>query len=145
MDLDEFREYLLTEVSVWAAADRNFTHSSFVDVAAGLLEDAGEVSDFESCYFRGTGPRRRSLAVDGFAFDDADDSLRLFVAEPSLDADVPTFGQTEARSWFGRLRAFTEEAFAGSIQEDRDPSTPEWGSRPKSCVDATASPASART
>lgn len=127
MELGEFREYLLTETSVWAAADRNFRHSSFVDVVVQLLEDAGEVSDFEPCYYRGTGSHRRSLAIDGFAFDDVDDSVRLFVAEPSLEHELPTFGQTEARTWFGRLRAFVEEAFDGTIREESDPSTPEWG------------------
>ena len=127
MDLAEYRNYMMTEVSVWAAADLNFKHSSFVDVAAGLLEDAGEVSNFEPCYYRGTGSHRRSLAVDGFAFDDADDSVRLFVADPSLETAIPSFGQTEARTWFARLRAFVEEAFDGTIQQEADPSTPEWG------------------
>src|SRR5690606_20319513 len=106
--------------------DQNFRHSSFVDVVVGMLEDAGEVSDFESCYYRGIGARRRTVAIDGFAFDDADDSLRLFLAEPLLADDPSTLGQTEARLWFGRLKSFVEEAFEGRIQEDRDPSSPEW-------------------
>lgn len=126
MDLTEFRDYLLNEVNVWAAADRNFRHSSFVDVLVGQLEEAGEVSDFESCYYRGTGAHRRLVEIDGFAFDDADSSLRLFLADPSLAPEMPTFGQAEARTLFGRLRAFVEEAFDGSIQADRDPSSPEW-------------------
>jgi hypothetical protein len=95
-------------------------------VAAELLQDAGEISNFESCYFRGTGHRRRALAVDGFAFDDADDSLRLVVAEPSLETDAPMLGLPDARAVFGRLRAFVEEAFSGEVQEASDPSSPEW-------------------
>lgn len=126
MDINEFRDYLLTEVNVWAAADRNFRHSSFVDVVIGLLEQAGEVSDFESCYYRGTGSHRRAVGIDGYAFDDADSSLRLFLADPGLNYPMPSFGQTEARSMFARLRAFVEEAIDGSIQADRDPSSPEW-------------------
>jgi hypothetical protein len=126
VDTNEFRNYLLTEVDVWAAADRNFRHSSFVDVAVGLLVDAGEVSDFEPCYYRGTGSHRRGVEIDGFAFDEADASVRLFLADDSLAPEMPTFGQTEARAAFGKLRAFVEEAFEGSIQKDRDPSSPEW-------------------
>ncbi len=127
MDLAEFRAYLQTEISVWAAADRNFTHSSFVDVMVGYLEDAGEVADFESCYYRGKGFRGRSVEMDGFAFDDADESLRLFLAAPTFLVDPPNLGLVEARSMFGRLRAFVDEAFEGRIREDRDPSSPEWG------------------
>lgn len=127
MDLDEFREYLHTEVSVWAAADKNFLHFSFVDVVVPYLEDAGEVSDFEACYYRGKGARNRSVAVDGFAFDDADDSLRLFIAAPSLTDAPTTLGMVDARVQFGQLQAFIEEALQGRIREDRDPSSPEWG------------------
>ena len=127
MDLSEFRSFLLTEVSVWAAADRNFLHSSFVDVVVPYLEDAGVVADFETCYYRGTGARRRAVAIDGFAFDDADDSLQLFLAETELTESPPNLGLVDARALFGRLRAFVEEAFEGRIREDRDPSSPEWG------------------
>lgn len=127
MDLNEFRDYLLSEVDIWAAADRDFRHTSFVNVVADMLADVGEVSDFEPCYYRGVGKRRRALEIDGFAFDDADGSVRLFVADPSLGADMETFGQTEANTLFGRLRAYIEEAFDGSIEDERDYSFPETG------------------
>lgn len=128
MDLNEFRDYLLSEVDVWAAADRDFRHTSFVNVVADMLADAGEVSDFEPCYYRGVGKRRRAVEVDGFAFDDADGSARLFLADPSpVGVEVETFGQTEANVLFGRLRAFAEEAFDGTIEDERDYSFPETG------------------
>src|SRR3954447_2954525 len=128
MDLNEFRDHLLSEVDVWAAADHDFRHASFVNVVADLLADAGEVSDFEPCYSRGIGKRRRAVEIDGFAFDDADGSARLFLADPSaVGAGVETFGQTEANTLFGRLRAFAEEAFDGSIEDERDYSFPETG------------------
>jgi AIPR protein len=127
MDVGEFRANLISEVNVWATADQNFRHSSFVEIAVRYLEDAGEVADFESCYFRGIGARRRALAVDGFAFDGADGSLRLFLADASLAAETPSLTQTEATALFGRLRAFAEEAFSGRIEEDIDPSSPAWG------------------
>src|SRR5436853_3407028 len=125
MDLNEFRDYLLSEVDVWASADHDFRHASFVNVVADMLADAGEVSDFEPCYYRGVGARRRAVEIDGFAFDDADGSARLFLADPSLGTDMPTFGQTEANALFGRLKAFVEEAFDGSIEDERDYSFPE--------------------
>lgn len=124
MDLDEFREFLLNEVRAWAATDRNFTHSSFVELAIGYLEEAGEVADFEPCYYRGVGARRRTLAIDGYSFDDVDGSLRLFLAHPALEEPMPTLTQTEARAQLGRLRAVAEEAIEGRLAADVDPSTP---------------------
>jgi AIPR protein len=125
MDLLEFRDYLLSEVDVWAAADHDFRHSSFVNVVAERMADAGEVSDFEACYYRGIGARRRAVEIDGFAFDDVDGSARLFLADPSLAPTMPSLGRTEAETLFKRLRAFVEEALDGSIQAERDVSFPE--------------------
>jgi hypothetical protein len=133
--VEEFRSDLISEVSVWASADSNFLYSSFVNVLIGYLEDAGEVSDFEHCYFRWSAPGKRSLSIDGFAFDAADGSLRLFLAAPSPGAlhetsspgAPPVLTQTDARRLFGTLRAFAEEALEGHLARDRDPSSPEWG------------------
>lgn len=127
MDVDEFRQFLLNEIGAWAESDRNFTHASFVDVAIGYLEEAGEVADFETCYYRGVGSRRRALAIDGYAFDDADGSLRLFLAEPALASPTPTLTQSESKSLFGHLRAVVEDAVAGRLISDVDPSTPIFG------------------
>jgi hypothetical protein len=124
MDLNEFRQEFLNETAAWAESDKNFRHASFVDVAVRSLEEAGEVADFEPCYYRGTGLRRRALAIDGYAFDDADGSLRLFLADPALDEPVPTLTQSDARGLFARLRAVTEEAIEGRLATLVDPSTP---------------------
>jgi len=125
MDLTEFRENFLNETLVYASSDRNFRHSSFVNVALEYLQDAGEVADFQECYFRGrgSGPGRPALALDGYAFDEADASLRVFVAEPSFTTSAETLTRTEASSLVGRLRAFLVEAITGKL--DLEVSTPE--------------------
>jgi hypothetical protein len=69
MQLDEYRNEFLEDIRARASVAANFTHNEFVDVCAELLGEAEELSDFESCYFRGSGSRNRSLAVDGFAQD----------------------------------------------------------------------------
>jgi hypothetical protein len=123
MDLNEFRQDLLSQTAAWAAADFNFSHSAFVEVAIRYLEEAGEVADFEPCYYRGTGTRRRALAIDGYAFDEADGSMRLFLADATLGTEPTTLTQTDARSLFGRLRAFVEDAAENHLQADLDPSS----------------------
>jgi hypothetical protein len=127
MDLNDFRTDFLNETASWASSDLNFRHSSFVEVAVTHLEDAGEVADFQSCYFRGTGSRRRALAIDGYAFDDADASLRVFVAEPTFSVAIPSLTQTDASALLGRLRAFLEEAISGRLEPDLEISSPAYG------------------
>lgn len=123
MELTEFRRDLLSQTAAWAAADFNFSHSAFVEVAIRYLEEAGEVADFEPCYYRGTGSRRRALAIDGYAFDEADGSMRLFLADATLGPEPTTLTQTDARTLFGRLRAFVEDAAHTHLQADLDPSS----------------------
>lgn len=125
MDLSEFRDNFLNETLVYASSDRNFRHSSFVNVALEYLQDAGEVADFQECYYRGrsSGAGRPALALDGYAFDEADASLRVFVAEPTFTASAESLTRTEASALLGRLRAFMAEAVTGKL--DLEVSTPE--------------------
>src|SRR4051794_37089887 len=103
MDITEFRKDFLEQVKARASAGSNFTHAEFVNVCAEYLTDAEEITDFEVCYHRGTGSRNRSLAVDAFAQDEVDGSVRLVVADYSGAAEPPTVTSTSARTIFGRL------------------------------------------
>ena len=66
METNDFRKEFLEQVAAQAVTDGNFKHSAFIDYSIQLLQDAEEVSDFEACYYRGTGSRNRAIAVDGF-------------------------------------------------------------------------------
>jgi AIPR protein len=124
MDLSEYRGELLEELNAKASVASNFTHSMFVEMCAEALSDAEEISDFEACYYRGTGSHNRSLAVDGFAQDSVDGSLRLVVADFSGDEELRTLNQTQAKSTFAKLIAFCEDAFSGRLQDSLEESAP---------------------
>lgn len=96
----------------------------FGSVAGEMLEEAEELVDFVPCPYRGTGTRRRSLGIDGYAFDEADGSLRLFIAEFDGEQQPATVTQTTAKATFSKVVAFVEEAFAGNddhLPADEDP------------------------
>ena len=126
MQLEEFRADFLAETAAWAAAGNTFRHFSFVELAVDYLSDAGEVSDFESCYYRGVGRRSRTLAIDGYAFDEADGSLRVFLAEPSFAENAESLIRTEALALFGRLRWLVEEILEGGLIDDLEMSAPAY-------------------
>jgi len=122
VDVEDFRADFLNQIDICAAADSDFTHSAFVQVAVEHLEEAGEVADFQLSYFRGH-VSRRALAIDGYSFDKADGSLRVFLADPGLSA-LETLTQTTARALFGRLRAFVEDSFNGLLDDAIDDNSP---------------------
>ena len=124
MLLHEYRQEFLADLQARASVAANFTHNEFTEVCAEMLGDAEELSDFEACYYRGTGSRKRALAIDGLAQDDVDGSIRLVVANFSGASEIETITQTEAKTSFNRLTAFCEDAFSGRLLDEVDESTP---------------------
>lgn len=127
MDLNEFRKDLLEDTKAAASESRNFAASAFAETASRLLNDAGELSDYEACHFRGSGSRKRALAVDGFAFDDADGSVRLVLCDWDGRDMTPTLTQTEAKAALARARAFVEESLGGKFYEALENSSEGYG------------------
>lgn len=116
MDLFEFRKDLLEIVRARAESNLDFNRAGFVDEIGERLTDAEEFSDFVACRYEGIS-RRRKLKIDGYAFDDADNSLALLVADYSNDDVMPSFNTADAVNAFGMLRAFVEEALKGNLTD----------------------------
>lgn len=107
-ELRDFRDGVIAQ----ALADRDpkQPQARFADLAGQMLEESEELSDYMACSFRGSGARRRSLGIDGYAFDDADDSLCAVIALFDGATDPITLTQTSAKAEFAKLTAFLEEA-----------------------------------
>ena len=125
---DEFRADVLA-----AAASRAEIHSTglreaFVEEVAERLRDAGELPDIEPCPETLAGQRGRRLELDAYAFDDADDSLSLFIAlRDGSDALPPPIGLAEARDQgFNRMLGFFEQARDGWLTRNTEESRPLW-------------------
>ncbi|MCW5623166.1 MAG: AIPR family protein [Burkholderiales bacterium] len=98
----------------------------FGSVVGEMLEEAEELVDFVPCQYRGTGTRRRSLGVDGYAFDEADGSLRLVIVEFDGEQHPATVTQTTAKATFSKIVAFVDEAFTGNddhLPAEEDPAS----------------------
>jgi hypothetical protein len=117
MDLQDFRNDFIQAVRSRAEAERDFIPSAFVEEAAVRLADADEIADFVPCHFRGTGARQRHVSVDGYAFDESDNCLRLLIGSWSGAREAPRLTQTDATRLFGQARGFLEDAFSGRLDQ----------------------------
>lgn len=117
MTIEEFRIELLESVRAKAQTYNDSFHSSFVNEAGERLTEAEEFLDFQNCRFEGVGRRGRKLLVDGYAFDEADNSLALVVATFEGDEDTKSIGATDIKRHFGMLRAFIEESITGVLTD----------------------------
>ncbi|MGE4048152.1 MAG: AIPR family protein [Acetobacteraceae bacterium] len=125
---EEFRADLLAAAAARAEAHETSLRDGFTSEVLERLRDAGEVPDAESCAEALTGQRSRRLEVDAFAFDDADESLHLFVAVRDGGAKPPpAMTLTEARDQgFGRLLGVFEQARDGWLAANIEESRPLW-------------------
>jgi hypothetical protein len=135
MELEDFRKDLLESVKSRAAADGDLTQSSFVNVISERLIEAEEFQDFVPCHYEGNGvrDRRLRLRIDGYSYDDADESYNLLVADYRGRDDVETLTQTEAASDFSRLRAFISEAVSGMLHPVLENSSPAYDLAARIC------------
>jgi hypothetical protein len=124
LDIQEFRRDIIAQSRVEFGDDDS--HSGFVVTAGRMLEDVEEIVDFMPCPFRGTGTRRKGLGVDGYAFDEADGSVRVAIATFFGTDGLETVTQTFAKAEFSKLSAFLEEALTGvddHLPAAEDPAT----------------------
>jgi hypothetical protein len=116
MNILEFRNSFLQTVRARAESSMDFMRAGFVEEVGERLADAEEFTDFEACRFESTHGRKR-LKIDGYSFDEADNSLALLVADFSNDDEMPSFGAPDASKLFLMLRAFLEEALEGKLTD----------------------------
>jgi hypothetical protein len=118
MTLDDFRMDLLETVRSRAESSMDFNRAGFVDEVGERLSIAEEFSDFEACRYEGiSGNKKLKVKIDGYAFDEADNSMALMVADFSNDDDMPTFNTEKALDSLRFLRNFAEEALLGKLTD----------------------------
>jgi hypothetical protein len=126
VDVADFRTDFLNNVAVRATADKDFRHMAFISEVEDVLIEAGEVSNLERAYFRREETGRKHLALDAYEFDQADDSLRVFVAAPGLEAKAANFDRAAATQQLNRVSAFVEEAATGTLHREMELSDPAY-------------------
>lgn len=117
MNLEDFREDFLQNVKSSAATDKDFWLSAFVRLASEYLAEANEITNVEECHFVGTGSRQRSIAINGFSWDESDDSVRILIAEWRGTEATQTLTQTEVTKILAKVQAFIDDAIAGRLSE----------------------------
>jgi hypothetical protein len=115
MELTEFRDDFLEGVRARVSSHALAGDSAFVYEVSDRLSEAEEFQDFIPCKYSGTGLRNRKIRVDGFEFDEADNSLRVLIAEFSGDSNLETITRSRVDQIFGKLKAFFEFCFDGGF------------------------------
>lgn len=127
MDLESFRQSILQEVHVNASQNGTFPRDEFLALYTEELIEAEEFVDFEPVQYDGSGSRNKHLQIDGYYYDDLEQSLGLFICDFSDSEVTETVTRGDAETSFRREEAFVQDALSGFIQKHAEESSPGYG------------------
>ncbi len=123
MDVKEFRKELIEEVKASAVTNGEGSNSAFVDVMTEYLINSEVLSDFtKSFYIARIGSKK--LRVDGYVYDEIDNTFTLVIADYIGKEDREVVTRTYAIQQFDFLYHFLEESYGNKLHRDIEPSTP---------------------
>lgn len=123
MDVSEFRDELLQASKLGAAANMAFDRTEFINTVVKDLIEFEECTDFTPCFYEGRGARGKKIEIDGYNFDDDDNTLSIFICHYSGDEEMKTITKTDVNSLSDYAINFIKESFSGTIQLNADEST----------------------
>lgn len=126
IELSEYRKSFLESAKARAAGKEDGFVASFLDEACASLLEIGAIPDYELAFYTGTGQRNRKFRVDGYALDDYDWTVSLFIADLSGEEEADTLTRTQAVQVLARLETFIEEAMYGNLSSQMEISTPAY-------------------
>ncbi|WP_421555434.1 AIPR family protein [Pseudomonas kitaguniensis] len=125
--LQEFHQEFLECVRSRAESARDFLGASFVQECGDRLIESEQFSSFESCRFEGTSNKKK-LRVDGYFFDDADNSLSLLIGNYFNEDEIQSFNADEVKKSFLSLKNYLKESLGGFLTDGAfDESQPGYG------------------
>lgn len=109
MNVSEFKRDFLEEVSLSAEKSGEGRCAAFVDKMAKNLCECELLSSFEPCFCEGIN-KRKKYRIDGYSYDDFDETLNLIVADFDGYDLSRTLVLTDARQAFDRALEFINAA-----------------------------------
>ncbi len=124
MEAQDFRKDFLEDIKADALATGEGSCASFVSSFARYLQESEYLMDFTSSYFEGTGKQNRKLRVDGYAYDEFDNTLTLVIADYDVSDDKRTLAKTQAGQLQNRLIYFIDNALNTQLHRNVEMSRP---------------------
>ena len=115
----DFRQGLMTG----AEANEEFHLTEFMKAITDEISETGFIEGFEECHYRA----KRGMRVDGFWFNNDEDSLDLFVADFDNRDEIVSLTRTEVASIFKRAVNFFEASKKKDLHCDLEETSPEYG------------------
>ena len=124
MNINEYRQSLHEEIARISESELENPNFSFLMYVRDLLIDGEEIDDFDECYWEGISTRYKAkLQIDGYSFDEVDDSCCLFISNFHGPQETDSINKKDIDELFNRLRNFVIESVKYDLYEQLEPSS----------------------
>ena len=123
MNTIEFKKDFIESIKTAAAVTGEGSCASFVDNMAQYLIDAEVLADFVPSFYTGKN-RRYNYRVDGYAFDEFDNTMNLIIADFDGNDLERRLTGTSANKSLGLLLKFLDAALTTDLYQEIEMSTP---------------------
>lgn len=123
MDAVEFKKDFLESIKTAAAVTGEGSCAAFVDNIAHYLMDAEVLSDFSPSFYTGRLGRNR-YRIDGYAYDEFDNTMNLVIANFDGNDLERRLTNTIAQHDFNELISFVKAALTSDLYKEIEMSTP---------------------
>lgn len=123
MDSAEFKKDFLESIKTAAAVTGEGSCAAFADNVAQYLIDAEVLSDFNPSFYTGRIGRNK-CRVDGYVFDEFDNTMNLIIANYDGNDFARRLTNTVAMHNFGELLVFLKAALTTNLYREIEMSTP---------------------
>ena len=112
MEINEFRERLLDDINYSATINNFSTRESFLNEISSILIDADLIDEeILYTYYDGTGYRNKSVAIDGYLYNELDENLCLYIIYLNDSHDsIETITQTTAYNQLKKAYSFITDS-----------------------------------
>ena len=118
MNINEYRDYLINECIASAKNNETTADDEFITYITELFEQNEEVLNLNKSYFEMIGKGNRKIQIDGWGYDEADQSFILFYSKFDTSPELSNLLNSDIEKYIKCLEAFIENSINNYIQEN---------------------------
>jgi hypothetical protein len=117
MTLIEYKELIIEEIKKQATFSDSYPSKQFVEYAIERLENNGEIIEGEIAFYENFGLKNRKILIDGYSFDDADNSLTIFQCDYDEAEEIQIITKTDVLNTVSKMKNFIDEVINNNLKD----------------------------
>ena len=118
MNVEGYRETVHEDIALATRANDSSLEEEFLLYSTGILINGEEFDDFVECHFEGYTRRNGLMTIDGYAKDETDGSLCIFIVDYRGSDKDDSIKSDEINASFKKIRFFVEESIRTELYHE---------------------------